>query len=114
MPDWTRSHAARIAATAVHELEALVGISSPSGDRAGAERCVAALTADLPADALVERLTCSTAGNADDLLIRVPGTGSRRIVLVGHVDTVISHELHQPLHPDPDVQGRSAARGRST
>lgn len=112
MPDWTRSHAARIAATAVHELEALVGISSPSGDRAGAERCVEVLTADLPADALVERLACSTTDNADDLLIRVPGTGSRRIVLVGHVDTVISHELHQPLHPDPDVPG--ALRGSGT
>lgn len=109
MPDWTRSHAARIAATAVPDLEALVAISSPSGDHAGAEGCVDVVTDRLPDGAVVERLPCSTSTNADDLLVRVRGRGTRRILLLGHVDTVVSHQLHQPLHPDPVVPG--ALRG---
>jgi glutamate carboxypeptidase len=54
----------------------------------------------LPATAEVERPPCSSDGFAPDLLARVRGTGERRLVLVGHVDTVIAHDEHRPLHRD--------------
>ena len=41
-------------------------------------------------------------GHADDLVLRVQGTGSRRLVLVGHLDTVIAHDRHRPLSRDGD------------
>jgi glutamate carboxypeptidase len=44
-------HAERLATIAERELEALVGVSSPSGDRAGAEECVALASAFLPPEA---------------------------------------------------------------
>jgi glutamate carboxypeptidase len=52
----------------------------------------------LPAEADVERPPCSSEGFAPDLIARVRGTGERRLVLVGHVDTVIAHGEHRPLH----------------
>jgi glutamate carboxypeptidase len=51
----------------------------------------------LPAAAAVERMPCSTEGYADDLLARLRGTGAKRVLLLGHVDTVIGHESHAPL-----------------
>ena len=54
--------APRMALAAERELEALVGVSSPSGDVEGAEECVALATAFLPTEAEVERLECSTPG----------------------------------------------------
>ena len=45
-----------------------------------------------PADAVVERVPCSSAGHAPNLLARLTGTGRRRVLLLGHVDTVIRHE----------------------
>ena len=50
--------AARLALVAERELEALVGVSSPSGDIQGAEECVALATAFLPPEAQAERLPC--------------------------------------------------------
>ena len=47
--------APRMALAAERELEALVGVSSPSGDLEGAEACVALATAFLPTEAEVER-----------------------------------------------------------
>ena len=35
-----------------------------------------------------------------DLVARVTGTGTRRVMLLGHVDTVIGHTAHQPLRAD--------------
>jgi glutamate carboxypeptidase len=91
------SAAAEIAARAEPELEALVGVSSPSGDAAGAEATLAICASLLPSGARVQRPPCSTPGSAPDLLARIPGTGVRRIILLGHVDTVIGHSDHQPL-----------------
>ncbi len=91
------SAAGEIEARAERELEALVAVSSPNGDRAGAEEAAAVATALLPARSQVQRLPCSTPGYADDLLAIVAGTGSRRLLLVGHLDTVIEHGMHQPL-----------------
>lgn len=49
----------------------------------------------LPAEAAVEQIPCSSADHAPDLLARVRGGGSARIVLVGHLDTVVSHDRHR-------------------
>jgi glutamate carboxypeptidase len=94
--------AARMAARATRELDALVAVSSPSGDLAGAEEAAAIAAALAPDDATVERVPCSSPGHADDLVLRVEGTGSRRLVLVGHLDTVIAHDRHRPLSRDGD------------
>jgi glutamate carboxypeptidase len=89
--------AAEIAARAERELEALVAVSSPSGDRPGAEEAIAVCAALLPPHAVVDRPPSSTPGNAPDLVARIEGTGSRRLLLLGHLDTVIAHEAHGPL-----------------
>lgn len=86
-----------VAADAAALVEPLVAVSSPSGDHPGLERCVDLVVAALPDGAEVERLPCSTTGSAPDLLARLRGTGTRRIVLLGHLDTVIPHERHLPL-----------------
>jgi len=74
-----------------------VGVSSPSGDVPGAEEAVALAAAFAPAEAAVERVPCSSAGYADDLLLRLTGTGSARLLLIGHLDTVVSNEAHRPI-----------------
>jgi glutamate carboxypeptidase len=79
------------------ELEALVAVSSPSGDIDGAEECVALATAFMPPEAEVERIECSTPDHAKDLVGRMRGTGSRRLLLLGHLDTVVHHGAHRPL-----------------
>jgi len=98
---WIRDHADRIAATAQRELEALVAVSSPSGDADAAEECISVVQALLPAAAEVQRLPCSSPDHAPDLLALVRGEGTRRIVLLGHVDTVIAHADHRPLRTHP-------------
>jgi glutamate carboxypeptidase len=99
---WVASAAAAIAARAERELEALVAVSSPSGDRRGAEEAVAVATALLPAEASVERPECSSPDHAPDLLARLSGTGSRRVLLLGHLDTVVAHAEHRPLERHGD------------
>jgi glutamate carboxypeptidase len=94
--------AAEIAGRAARELEALVAVSSPSGDLDGAEEALAVSAALLPAAARTERVSCSTPGNAPDLLARIAGTGSARLLLLGHVDTVIAHHAHSPLRHEGD------------
>jgi glutamate carboxypeptidase len=84
------------------ELEALVAVSSPSGDADAAEECVALATAFLPADAGVERVPCSTPRHADDMVGRLRGTGTRRLLLLGHLDTVVHHAAHRPFERDGD------------
>ncbi len=96
------AQAAEIAARAERELEALVGISTPSGDLAGAEEAVAVCTALLPTRATAERVPCSTPGSAPDLIARIPGSGARRLLLLGHLDTVVGHDAHVPLRRDRD------------
>jgi glutamate carboxypeptidase len=89
--------AAQIAARAPRELDALVAVSSPSGDLPGAEEAVAVCTALLPAEASAERVPCSTTGSAPDLIARIGGSGRGRLLLLGHVDTVFGHASHAPL-----------------
>jgi glutamate carboxypeptidase len=90
-------HAPGLAAHALHELEALVAVSSPSGDHEGAEAAVALSVAFLPDGWAAERVPCSTEGFAPDLIARFRGTGEGRMMLLGHLDTVIGHEAHRPL-----------------
>jgi glutamate carboxypeptidase len=92
--------AAAIAARAERELEALVGVSSPSGDLAGAEEAIAMCRELLPRGAASERVPCSTPGGAPDLVARARGSGGRRVLLLGHVDTVFDHDAHVPMRHD--------------
>jgi glutamate carboxypeptidase len=100
--EWIAQHTGAIAAHAERELEALVAISSPSGDRHGAEEAVALVAALAPNEATIERVPCSTPDHAPDLVVRLTGEGSRRLLLLGHLDTVIAHEEHRPLTRDGD------------
>jgi glutamate carboxypeptidase len=94
--------AAAIADRAVRELEALVGVSSPSGDVKGAQEAAAIAAALLPDGAEVEHVPCSSPDHAPDLVARVRGTGTGRVLLLGHLDTVVAHAEHRPLEPDPE------------
>jgi glutamate carboxypeptidase len=89
--------AERLAHSAERELEALVAVSTPSGDVAGAEEAVALCIAFLPPEAEPERVDCSTPDHAPDLIGRLRGTGTRRLLLLGHLDTVVAHAAHRPL-----------------
>lgn len=102
--------AQEIALHAERELEALVAVSSPSGDLGAAEEAIAVCTALLPAEAMVERIPCSTAGGAPDLLATIRGGGSRRLLLLGHLDTVVGHRAHTTLRREADrLYGPGAA-----
>jgi len=92
--------AADIAARASRELDALVAVSSPSGDVPGAEEAVAVCAALLPSEASCERVPCSTPGSAPDLIAAIRGRGAGRVLLLGHLDTVIAHRSHAPLRRD--------------
>jgi glutamate carboxypeptidase len=102
MDAWVTEAAAQIARTAQHELALLVAVSSPSGDVPGAEATLAIARTLLPDEAVVERVPCSTAGHADDLIARVHGSGRARLLLVGHVDTVVAHDAHEAQRADGD------------
>jgi glutamate carboxypeptidase len=97
MDPWVQAAAADIARRAERELEALVAVSSPSGDVHGAEECAALCAALAPDEAQIERPPCSSPAHAPDLLATLRGTGRRRVLLLGHVDTVVAHEAHRPL-----------------
>jgi glutamate carboxypeptidase len=99
---WIAESSVSIADRAVRELEALVGVSTPSGDVEGANEAAAIAAALLPDGAEVERPPCSSPGHAPDLLARVRGNGTRRILLLGHLDTVVAHDAHRPLEADPE------------
>jgi glutamate carboxypeptidase len=99
---WVESHAAAVASVTERGMEALVGVSTPSGDVAGAEEAIAVAAALLPADATVERVPSSSEGFADDLVARLSGTGTGRLVLLGHLDTVVAHSGHRALSHDGD------------
>ena len=97
MDPWVHEAAAEIGRRAVRGLEALVGVSSPSGDVHGAEECAAVCAALLPDEAEIERIPCSSPDHAPDMLAHLSGSGTRRVVLVGHLDTVVAHADHKPL-----------------
>jgi glutamate carboxypeptidase len=100
MEAWIAPAAERIAARAASELERFVAVSSPSGDVEGAEAAFAVAVSLAPEGVRVERAPCSSPGHADDLIVTLQGSGSGRIVLLGHVDTVVSHEDHRRLERD--------------
>jgi glutamate carboxypeptidase len=89
-----------LAGQAGDDLEALVAISSPSGDMDGAERAVALCEARLGEAARIERVPCSSPDHAPDLLARVDGEGHGRLLLLGHLDTVVPHAEHIRLRRD--------------
>jgi glutamate carboxypeptidase len=100
MDPWIAEAAAEIAHRVPRELEALVGVSSPSGDVHGAEECASVCAVLLPDEAAVERVACSSADHAPDLIARLTGTGTGRVLLLGHLDTVVGHAQHRPLARD--------------
>ncbi|CAA9511562.1 MAG: hypothetical protein AVDCRST_MAG69-2519 [uncultured Solirubrobacteraceae bacterium] len=102
MNAWVSAAAAEIASRAERELEALVAVSSPSGDKHAADECVAVCKALLPAQSEIDRVTCSSPGHALDLIARVTGTGQRRVLLLGHLDTVVAHADHRLLERQGD------------
>ncbi len=58
----------------------------------------------LPAAAAVERIECSSPDHAPDLLARVRGhRRARRLLLLGHLDTVVAHERHRPAVIEGDL-----------
>lgn len=85
-----------LAPRALQELERLVAISTPFGDVAAAEQVFELCRELLPAGSEFERPPCSTAGCAPDLIARIAGTGLGRLLLLGHVDTVVAHSDHRP------------------
>jgi glutamate carboxypeptidase len=101
--------APRVALVAERELEALVGVSTPSGDVPGAEEAVALCAAFLPPEADVERVECSTPEHAPDLVGRLRGSGAKRLLLLGHLDTVVAHGAHRALSRDGDRLAGSGA-----
>ncbi len=102
MDPWIAATAEEIAARAPGELDRLVAISSPSGDVAGADAALELVLELVPEQAVAERVPCSSAGHADDLIATLAGSGSGRIVLLGHVDTVHAHEDHRALAREGD------------
>jgi glutamate carboxypeptidase len=68
----------------------------------GAQEAAAIAAALLPDGATVERPPCSSPDHAPDLLARLRGTGTRRILLLGHLDTVVAHAEHRPIERDPE------------
>ena len=101
--EWIRAAAERIAARAERDIAALVDVSSPSGDFEAAESAVAVANALLPEGVTVQRLPCSSPGHARDLLAHMRGEGEGRILLLGHLDTVVAHDQHHPLRREGDL-----------
>jgi glutamate carboxypeptidase len=100
--EWRGRWATAIASRALPEVEQLVAISSPSGDAKASEEIVALASSMLPRGAETERIPCSSPAHAPDLVARLRGTGSARILLVGHLDTVIAHAGHRGTGRDGD------------
>ena len=100
MDPWVEATAREIVRHAERELDALVGVSSQSGDTRGAEEALAVCSAVLPPEAEIERPACSSPGYAPDLIATLRGTGERRLMLLGHVDTVVATDEHRPLARD--------------
>ena len=90
MDPWVAESGERIAAHFERELEALVAVSSPSGDVAGAEEGCAVVAAVLPDEATVERRRARRPGTP-----RPAGDASRHRerpgAALGHLDTVVAH-----------------------
>ena len=70
----------------IETIEALVCLESPSGDAAAINRCAAELESRL--GGLGGRVTRLPGGPAGDHLRAEFGSGARRVLLLGHIDTV--------------------------
>lgn len=105
----TAGAADAIATTAEDDLEKLVAVSSPSGDRDGAEAALYLCARRLPPHASFERVACSSPDHAADLIATVRGTGAGRLLLLGHVDTVVPRAEHRALERDGDTWRGSGA-----
>lgn len=101
--EWIAAGTEAITEHAQRDVTALVDISSPSGDNDAAESVVAVAAALLPDGVSLERLPCSSPGHAQDLLAHLEGTGSGRLLLLGHVDTVIPHAEFRPLREEGEL-----------
>ena len=99
---WIAAATDAITEHAQRDVTALVDVSSPSGDEAGAESALAVAAALLPDGVTLERLPCSSPDHAQDLLAHLEGTGEGRLLLLGHVDTVIPHSEFKPLREEGD------------
>ncbi len=90
--------AATLTPRVIEEMRQLVAISTPSGDLEGTEQAIAFCRRFLEDREgwRFERLPCSTEGCAPDLLATFDGGGSGRLLLLGHLDTVIAHPDHRP------------------
>ena len=86
--------AERMTPRVLEEMRQLVDISTPSGELEGTERAIGLCTLFLPGWS-VQRLACSTAGCAPDMLATRTGTGTRRLLFLGHLDTVVAHGEHR-------------------
>ncbi|HLH14856.1 MAG TPA: M20/M25/M40 family metallo-hydrolase, partial [Solirubrobacteraceae bacterium] len=86
--------AARLAPAVVEHTRALADVSTPSGERDGTERAIELCASMLPGWEL-ERVRCSTAACAPDLVASRRGSGDRRLLLLGHLDTVVAHHQHR-------------------
>lgn len=102
MERWIAEAAQRIAARAPDELERLVAVSSPSGDVTGADEAFAVALSLAPDAARAERAECSSADHAEDLILTLEGRGQGRLLLLGHVDTVHSHDGHRAMTREGD------------
>jgi len=102
MEAWIAEGAERIAVCAEDELERLVAVSSPSGDITGADEAFALAISLAPEAARAERAQCSSADHAADLILTLPGSGTGRLLLLGHVDTVHSHGDHRAMERHGD------------
>ena len=71
MDRWIEQAAAEIGKRAPRELEALVAVSSPSGDVHGANECASVCAALVPDEATIERVPCSSPDHAEDLIARL-------------------------------------------
>ena len=99
---WIAAATDAITEHAQRDVTALVDVSSPSGDVPAAESALAVAAALLPDGVTLERLPCSSPGHADDLLAHLEGRGEGRLLLLGHVDTVIPHSEFHPLREEGD------------
>ncbi|HKQ17746.1 MAG TPA: M20/M25/M40 family metallo-hydrolase, partial [Solirubrobacterales bacterium] len=100
--DWRARWAKSIAARALPEIEQLVAVSTPSGDARAAEEIVDLVIGLLPDAVAIERLPCSSPAHAPDLIARIEGEGECRLLLIGHLDTVVPHTSHRPTERDGD------------
>ncbi|MGI8633676.1 MAG: M20/M25/M40 family metallo-hydrolase [Solirubrobacterales bacterium] len=100
MDRWIAEHARRLTRSAPEQIARLVDAPSPNGEADGARACLEILRRLLPSAAAVSGDPSSTSGYADDLRATVTGTGRGRLLLLGHVDTVIPRADHRPATRD--------------